>query len=141
MTTSGAFGPGRVFLGVDLAWRNEHAGLATNETGVAAIGADGRVVDAGWTSGVEQTIAWAQSVAGTGDAIMFVDAPLVVHNEEGQRLCETQVGQRYGRWKVSANTTDLSQEPRHHLPQVPHQHHKSQSRSSEDDRVCPLSIH
>ena len=41
MTTSGAFGPGRVFRGVDLAWRNEHAGLAPNETGVAAIGADG----------------------------------------------------------------------------------------------------
>jgi predicted RNase H-like nuclease len=26
---------------------------------------------------------------------------------DGQRLCETQVGQRYGRWKVSANTTNL----------------------------------
>jgi predicted RNase H-like nuclease len=31
----------------------------------------------------------------------------VVANETGQRLCETQVGQRYGRWKVSANTTNL----------------------------------
>jgi predicted RNase H-like nuclease len=38
---------------------------------------------------------------------MFVDAPLVVANETGQRLCETQVGQRYGRWKVSANTTNI----------------------------------
>jgi predicted RNase H-like nuclease len=36
-----------------------------------------------------------------------VDAPLVVRNEKGQRLCETQVGQRYGRWKVSANTTNI----------------------------------
>lgn len=26
----------------------------------------------------------------------------------GQRLCEKQVGQRYGRWKVSANSTNLS---------------------------------
>jgi predicted RNase H-like nuclease len=38
---------------------------------------------------------------------MFVDAPLVVRNEKGQRPCETQVGQRYGRWKVSANTTNV----------------------------------
>jgi predicted RNase H-like nuclease len=38
---------------------------------------------------------------------MFVDAPLVVRNHKGQRRCETQVGQRYGRWKVSANTTNL----------------------------------
>jgi predicted RNase H-like nuclease len=38
---------------------------------------------------------------------MFVDASLVVRNEAGQRLCETQVGQRYGYAKVSANSTNL----------------------------------
>jgi predicted RNase H-like nuclease len=43
----------------------------------------------------------------TGKALLFVDAPLVVANHSGQRPCETQVGQRYGRWKVSANTTNL----------------------------------
>jgi len=78
-----------------------------NETGVAVIGGDGQVLDAGWTRGVEQTIGWAHIAAGDGDAVMFVDAPLVVGNQRGQRLCETQVGQRYGRWKVSANTTNL----------------------------------
>ena len=30
----------------------------------------------------------------------------MVRNDTGQRLCETQVGQRYGRWKASANTTN-----------------------------------
>jgi predicted RNase H-like nuclease len=30
------------------------------------------------------------------------NAPLVVDNPTGQRPYETQVGQRYGRWKVSA---------------------------------------
>ena len=40
-------------------------------------------------------------------ALVFVDAPLVVTNERGQRECETQVGRRYGRWKVSANTTNV----------------------------------
>ena len=32
---------------------------------------------------------------------------LVVLNPAGQRLCEKHVGQRYGRWKVSANSTNL----------------------------------
>ena len=31
----------------------------------------------------------------------------MVDNKRGQRLCERQTGQRYGRWKVSANTTNL----------------------------------
>jgi len=57
---------------------------------------------------VDETIAWADSAAASGDALMFVDAPLVIRNQTGQRLCETQVGQRYGRWKVSANTTNLA---------------------------------
>jgi predicted RNase H-like nuclease len=94
------------YLGVDLAWREDRPGLPANETGVAVIGPDGRVLDAGWARGVEQTLAWAEAAAGGGRALMFVDAPLVVTNEAGQRPCETQVGQRYGRWKVSANPTN-----------------------------------
>ena len=67
---------------------------------------NGQILDAGWTRGVEQTIGWADRTAGDGHAVMFVDAPLVVRNQTGQRPCETQAGQRYGRWKVSANTTN-----------------------------------
>jgi predicted RNase H-like nuclease len=95
------------FIGVDLAWREGSADLVANETGVAVIDRDGQILDAGWTRGVEQTIGWAVSAAGDGDAVLFADAPLVVANETGQRLCETQVGQRYGRWMVSANTTNI----------------------------------
>ncbi len=70
-------------------------------------GVDPVVLDAGWRRGVDETVAWAQQAAGDGDALMFVDAPLAVRNRVSQRLCETQVGQRYGRWKVSANTSNL----------------------------------
>ena len=94
------------FLGVDLAWREGTADVVANETG-SVIDGDGRILDADWTRGVEQTIGWAGTVAGDGDAVLFADAPLVVRNETGQRLCETQVGQRYGRWRVSANTTNM----------------------------------
>jgi len=96
------------YLGVDLAWREDRADLPANETGAAAIDPRGQILDADWRRGVDEAVAWADAVAGGGDAVMFVDAPLVVRNETGQRLCETQVGQRYGRWKVSANTTNLA---------------------------------
>lgn len=96
------------YLGVDLAWREGRADLPANETGVAVIDPCGQILDAGWRRGVDEAVAWADALAGDADAVMFVDAPLVVRNETGQRLCETQVGQRYGRWKVSANTTNLA---------------------------------
>jgi predicted RNase H-like nuclease len=95
------------FLGVDLAWRECNDSILANETGVAVIGWSGQILDAGWIRGVQHTIGWADTAVGDGDAFMFVDAPLVVRNEKGQRLCERQVGQRYGRWRVSANTTNI----------------------------------
>jgi predicted RNase H-like nuclease len=94
-------------MGVDLAWGEGGPGRTANETGVAALDATGRVVEAGWTRGLDETVEWAMSAADDGPALLFVDAPLVVNNPSGQRLCETQVGQRYGRWKVSANTTNV----------------------------------
>lgn len=96
------------FLGVDLAWGEGGPGRPANETGVVAIDADGRVLDAGWRRGVEATSVWAAEIAGDEPALMFVDAPLVVANPTGQRLCDTQVGQRYGRWRVSANTVNAA---------------------------------
>jgi predicted RNase H-like nuclease len=96
------------YLGVDLAWREDRPGHPANESGLAVIDQAGQVLDAGWTRTLDATIAWInQAAVGTG-ALLFVDAPLVVTNTGGQRLCETQVGQRYGRWKVSANTTNIN---------------------------------
>jgi predicted RNase H-like nuclease len=93
------------YLGVDLAWREDRADLPANETGVAAIDPRGQILDADWRRGVDEAVAWADAVAGGGDAVMFVDAPLVVRNETGQRLCETQVGQRYGRWGAAVRAS------------------------------------
>lgn len=89
-------------VGIDLAWADAEV---VNETGVVAVEPDGSIAAAGWTTGVESTAAWIDDHAGP-DAIAFVDAPLLVLNTEKQRLCEKRVGQRYGRWKVSANSTN-----------------------------------
>lgn len=94
-----------IFVGVDLAWGLGTAGRPANETGFAVLAPTGHVLDAGWTRGLAETV--DRLTALDGDVLAFVDAPLVVTNPTGQRPCETQVGQRYGRWKVSANTSNL----------------------------------
>ena len=91
-------------LGIDLAWADA---AVVNETGVVALDEDGSIAAAGWTAGVQATVDWIAAHA-TADTSVFVDAPLLVLNDDKQRLCEKQVGQRYGRWKVSANSTHRS---------------------------------
>ncbi|WP_413471470.1 DUF429 domain-containing protein [Streptomyces sp. MB09-02B] len=75
---------------------------------MAAIDGRGVVIDCGWTFGLEETMSWLARTAVDGSTLAFVDAPLVVDNPAGQRLCEREVGRRYGRWKVSANSTNQS---------------------------------
>ena len=98
------------FLGIDLAWGEGTDLKPANRSGVVALEPDGRIVEAGWTIGIDETERWIEQHAAE-DTLLFVDAPLVVTNEEGQRLAEKQVGQRYGRWWVSANSTN-TQSPR-----------------------------
>lgn len=94
------------FVGVDLAWAQRTDGRPDNETGLVALDRAGRVLDAGWRRGVAAAAAWIDAQRGPGGTAVFVDASLVVDNDTGQRWCERQVGQRYGAWKVSANTTN-----------------------------------
>ena len=72
-----------------------------------AVDTSGRLLDAGWTRGIAAT-ASGGGAGRTTDTIAMVDAPLVVRNETGQRDCEREVGRRYGRWKVSANSSNLA---------------------------------
>lgn len=95
-----------LFLGVDLAWAIPD-GHPANATGVACLDTSGRILDAGWTVGVEGTVEWIDR-HGSVDSLVFVDAPLIVRNCTGQRMCEKQVGQRYGQWNVSANSTNTA---------------------------------
>lgn len=92
-------------LGVDLAWAQGAGAKAANESGVVAADDAGRVLDAEWTVGVAATVDWIRRWA-SDSTLLMVDAPLVVNNPSDQRVCERQVGQRYGRWKVSANSTN-----------------------------------
>lgn len=94
------------FLGVDLAWGQGQK--VANETGLVLLDEHGTVLQAGWARGVEDVAAWMAEHAVRPNVLAFVDAPLVVTSATGQRVCEKQVGQRYGRWRVSANSTNIA---------------------------------
>jgi predicted RNase H-like nuclease len=95
------------FLGIDLAWGEGTDTKPANGSGVVALEANGRISDAGWTIGLAETLEWIARASGD-DTSLFVDAPLVVSNATGQRPAEREVGERYGRWWVSANSTNLA---------------------------------
>jgi predicted RNase H-like nuclease len=90
-----------IFIGVDAAWGD------VNETGLVALERSDRIRDAGWAVGVAATVEWICERS-EADTLVFIDAPLVVTNPGGQRLCEKHVGQRYWRWSVSANSTNTA---------------------------------
>ena len=96
----------RRFIGVDLAWGESTALRAANETGLVCIDEHGTVLQAGWARGISAVAEWVIGLAEPGD-VVAVDAPLVVFNATGIRDCEREVGQRYGRWKVAANPSNL----------------------------------
>ncbi|MFO7691007.1 MAG: DUF429 domain-containing protein [Cryobacterium sp.] len=96
----------RKFIGVDLAWGEGTALRPANETGLVCIDEQGTVLQAGWARGITAVAEWVIGLAEPGD-VVAVDAPLVVFNATGIRDCEREVGQRYGRWKVAANPSNL----------------------------------
>jgi predicted RNase H-like nuclease len=95
------------YLGVDLAWGLGTERKPANETGLVAMAADGTITDAGWARGVDAVTDWIAMHLGER-TLIAVDASLVVTNPTGIREAERQVGQRYGRWKVAANPTNLA---------------------------------
>lgn len=99
-----------LYLGIDLAW-----GLGTvrrpNETGLCALDATGRILDAGWARGPEAVDAWVGAMLAAhrkpgATVAIAIDAPLIVPNATGMRQCERDVGRCYGRWKVGANASN-----------------------------------
>jgi predicted RNase H-like nuclease len=97
----------RKFIGVDLAWGEGTVARAANETGLVCLDSAGTVLDALTVRGIRPVADWLIGIAEPGD-VVAIDAPLVVINESGMRECEREVGQRYGRWRVSANATNLT---------------------------------
>lgn len=121
-----------LYLGIDLAW-GLGATKPANETGLCALDASGRILDAGWARGPAAVDEWvgamidehrpgaaesfAQARSAKGDGatggptsdstvVIAIDAPLIVPNASGMRECEREVARGYGRYKVGANASN-----------------------------------
>lgn len=89
------------FAGVDLAWGQRA------RTGLAVVSADGALLA---STSVHTDAEIADFLAPYADALVTVavDAPLIVTNPTGQRLCEREIGAVFGRYGAGAYPANTS---------------------------------
>ncbi|GAS92287.1 bifunctional ribonuclease/(p)ppGpp synthase [Mycolicibacterium brisbanense] len=83
------------FVGLDLAWGEK------NQTGVAAIDADGRVLHVGVAQDDDSIAATIRPYV-KDDCLVAIDAPLIVKNAEGYRPCERELNRDFQRFDAGA---------------------------------------
>ncbi|QNE22610.1 DUF429 domain-containing protein [Kribbella qitaiheensis] len=92
------------FVGVDLAWGQR------GSTGLAVIDDSGVLRDVATRQTDEEIVSWLRPWT-DGPCLVAFDAPLIVVNPSGKRLCERLIGQYFGRYGAhchSANTANPS---------------------------------
>jgi predicted RNase H-like nuclease len=90
------------FVGLDLAWGEK------NNTGVAVVDADGRLLHVGAAHDDKSIEVAIEPYAGD-DCLVAIDAPLVVNNLTGIRPCEAALNRDFHRFEAGAhpaNTTN-----------------------------------
>jgi len=89
------------FLGVDLAWspRNTSAGAVLHWGGDCAT----LVAWRDDLTGDADVVAWMMAQAGETDALVAIDAPLIVPNETGVRPCDREITRLFGRYHAGAH--------------------------------------
>jgi histidinol-phosphate phosphatase family protein len=95
------------FVGIDLAWSPR------NPSGYAALSADGQILESGSSlGGDDEVLALIERLVPAGKpAIVAVDAPLAVPNEEGGRQCDREVASVFRRFQAApypANRKNLA---------------------------------
>lgn len=83
------------FVGLDLAWGEK------NNTGVAVIDSDGRLLHIG-TAQDDASIEAAVAPYVSDDCLVAIDAPLIVKNPTGHRPCETALNHDFHRFEAGA---------------------------------------
>lgn len=83
------------FVGLDLAWGEK------NQTGIAAIDADGRLLHVGAAQDDSEILA-AVAPFTQGDCLVAFDAPLIVNNATGHRPAETAFNRDFQKFDAGA---------------------------------------
>jgi predicted RNase H-like nuclease len=87
------------FIGVDLAWS------PSGGTGLCAI-VNGRVAASARLSTDSEILAWLEPLA-RNDAVVAIDAPLIVRNETGGRPCDRLISRCFGAHHASTHSANL----------------------------------
>jgi predicted RNase H-like nuclease len=90
------------FVGIDLAWSEK------NPSGVAVIDAHGTVVRACGNIRTNQEICDFAELGGGQDAVIAIDAPLIVRNDDKQRPVERELTQIFGLYEAAPYPSNLS---------------------------------
>jgi predicted RNase H-like nuclease len=89
------------FVGLDLAWGER------NNTGVAVVDSDGRLLYVG-AAHDDASIETAVEPYVSGDCLVAVDAPLIVHNPTGSRPCETALNRDFHAFEAGAHPANTA---------------------------------
>jgi predicted RNase H-like nuclease/ppGpp synthetase/RelA/SpoT-type nucleotidyltranferase len=87
------------FVGLDLAWGEK------NQTGVAAIDYDGRLLAVSAAITDDQIIKSIEHFV-SGDCLVAIDAPLVVTNPKGNRPCEAALNKDFAKFQAGAHPSN-----------------------------------
>jgi predicted RNase H-like nuclease len=82
-----------VFVGVDLGWYGKPSGLAA----LTGSGTELRLSAVARVRGIPETMQWIHSQTGDADAVVAVDAPLVIPIQSGIRMAERQLNRQFRR--------------------------------------------
>ena len=89
------------FVGLDLAWGEK------NNTGVAVIDSDGRLLQLG-AAHDDASIEAAVEPYVSDDCLVAIDAPLIVRNPTGSRSCETALNRDFHRFEAGAHPANTA---------------------------------
>jgi predicted RNase H-like nuclease len=89
------------FVGLDLAWGEK------NNTGVAVIDSDGRLLHIG-AAHDDESIGAAVEPYVSDDCLVAIDAPLIVRNPTGARPCETVLNRDFHAFEAGAHPANIA---------------------------------
>src|ERR1700728_5134159 len=92
------------FVGLDLAWGEK------NNTGIAVVDSDGRLLHVG-AGHDDESIEAAVEPYVSDDCLVAIDAPLIVRNPTGARPCETALNRDFHSFEAGAHPGQTGNTP------------------------------
>lgn len=95
------------FVGIDLAWSKKEK----NKTGIAICEGnkkEGKLCYCGNLTSDKEIIDKIDQIIGEDNAIIAIDAPLIVPNEKGRRKAEQEISNHFGKYNAGAHSSNRS---------------------------------